>query len=73
MSDIQSIDADARPHSGPGNLGTIVRIADWFGIDRIVCSPDTVDVFNSKTVQATMGAIGRVKIVILTLSPCYRN
>ncbi|MCQ2192139.1 MAG: RNA methyltransferase [Paludibacteraceae bacterium] len=46
----------------PGNLGTIVRIADWFGIHSIVCSPDTVDVFNPKTVQATMGALARVKV-----------
>lgn len=46
----------------PGNVGTIVRIADWFGIDHIVCSPDTADVFNPKTVQATMGAIARVGV-----------
>lgn len=45
----------------PGNLGTILRIADWFGIEDIVCSENTVDVYNSKTVQATMGAIARVK------------
>lgn len=45
----------------PGNLGTILRISDWFGIDRVFASPDTVDLFNSKTVQATMGAIFRVK------------
>lgn len=46
----------------PGNLGTIIRLADWFGIEHIVCSPDTADVFNPKTVQATMGALARVKI-----------
>jgi TrmH family RNA methyltransferase len=46
----------------PGNLGTIIRIADWFGIKNVVCSPDTVDVFNPKVVQSTMGAIGRVKV-----------
>src|SRR6201999_1810051 len=39
----------------PGNMGTIIRIADWFGIDPIICSPDTVDVYNPKVVQATMG------------------
>lgn len=44
----------------PGNLGTIIRIADWFGIDTIICSENTVDVFNPKVVQATMGAIFRV-------------
>lgn len=46
----------------PGNLGTIVRIADWFGIKNILCSLDTADVFNPKTIQATMGAIARVKV-----------
>ncbi len=45
----------------PGNLGTILRIADWFGADGVFASPDTVDVFNPKVVQATMGAIFRVK------------
>lgn len=46
----------------PGNLGTIVRLADWFGITDIFCSHDTVDVFNPKVVQATMGAITRVRL-----------
>ena len=46
----------------PGNLGTILRIADWFGIRQVVCSIGTVDAFNPKTVQATMGAIGRIRI-----------
>lgn len=46
----------------PGNLGTIIRIADWFGIHDIVCSIDTVDAFAPKTVQATMGALARVRI-----------
>ena len=46
----------------PGNLGTILRVADWFGIDAVYCSPDTVDCFNPKVVQATMGAIFRVRI-----------
>ena len=52
----------------PGNLGTIMRIADWFGITDIVCSPDTVDVYNPKVVQATMGAISRVKVHYLDLA-----
>jgi TrmH family RNA methyltransferase len=43
-------------------MGTIIRIADWFGIEEIFCSNGTVDIYNPKTVQATMGAIGRVKI-----------
>lgn len=46
----------------PGNLGTIIRLADWFGIDHIVCSLDSVDVYNPKTIQATMGALSRVKV-----------
>ena len=46
----------------PGNLGTIIRIADWFGIENIFCSIGTADVYNPKTIQATMGAIGRVKV-----------
>lgn len=51
----------------PGNLGTIVRIADWFGIEHIFCSEGCADIFNPKTVQATMGAIGRVKIYYTNL------
>ncbi len=46
----------------PGNLGTILRIADWFGADAVFAAPDTVDVFNPKVVQATMGAVFRVKM-----------
>ena len=46
----------------PGNLGTILRIADWFGIRQILASEDTVEVFNPKVVQATMGAIFRVRV-----------
>ena len=51
----------------PGNLGTIVRIADWFGIRHIFCSPDTADLYNPKTVQATMGAMARVSVHYLPL------
>ncbi len=46
----------------PGNLGTIIRTADWFGIETVFCSENTVDVYNSKTIQATMGSIASVKI-----------
>jgi RNA methyltransferase, TrmH family len=46
----------------PGNLGTIIRVADWFGIEQIICSLETADVYNPKVVQATMGAIFRVKV-----------
>jgi len=47
----------------PGNLGTIIRIADWFGIRQIICSPDCVDAYNPKTIQATMGSIARVRVL----------
>lgn len=47
----------------PGNLGTIVRLADWFGIASVVCTPDSADVYNYKAVQSTMGSIGRVRVV----------
>lgn len=52
----------------PGNLGTIIRIADWFGIRQVVCSPSTVELYNAKTIQATMGALLRVNIVYSELS-----
>ena len=52
----------------PGNLGTIIRLADWFGIENIICSPDTVDTYNPKTVQATMGALARVRTHHLDLT-----
>ena len=46
----------------PGNLGTIIRLADWFGIRNVICSPHTADCFNTKVIQATMGAIARVHV-----------
>lgn len=51
----------------PGNMGTIVRLADWYGLENIFCSTDTVDIFNPKVVQATMGALSRVKVHYLDL------
>ncbi len=56
----------------PGNLGTILRIADWFGIDAVFAAKDTVDVFNPKVVQATMGAIFRVKLHYVDLQDVSR-
>ena len=47
----------------PGNLGTIIRLADWFGIEQIICSEDTVDFYNPKVIQASMGSFLRVNIV----------
>lgn len=52
----------------PGNLGTIARVADWFGIRHIICSPDTADIYNPKAVQATMGALARVKFYYTELA-----
>ncbi|WP_299361252.1 RNA methyltransferase [Winogradskyella sp.] len=51
----------------PGNLGTIIRLCDWYGIKDLVCSSNTVDCFNPKVVQATMGSITRVNVVYLDL------
>ena len=51
----------------PGNLGTIIRIADWFGIDTIYCSEETADVYNPKVVQATMGSLAHVHIIYIDL------
>ena len=51
----------------PGNLGTIIRIADWFGISIIYCSPETADVYNPKVVQATMGSLAHVQVVYTDL------
>ena len=48
--------------SDPGNLGTIIRICDWMGVDQIICAMDSVDVFNPKVVQASMGSIFRVNV-----------
>ena len=53
----------------PGNLGTIIRTADWFGIDQIICSPDCADAYNSKALQASMGSFLRVKIFYTELIP----
>ena len=52
----------------PGNLGTIVRIADWFGICTIICSENMVDLYNPKVVQATMGSIARVNVIHTNLN-----
>jgi TrmH family RNA methyltransferase len=57
----------------PGNLGTIIRIADWFGIEQIVCSNGCAEVYNPKVVQATMGSIARIKIIYTDLSIWLRQ
>ncbi len=52
----------------PGNLGTIIRLCDWFGVEQLVCSSDTVDCFNPKTIQASMGSLARVTPVYTDLA-----
>lgn len=52
----------------PGNLGTILRLCDWFGIDQLLCSMETVDIYNPKVVQATMGSIARVNVNYVDLN-----
>ena len=56
----------------PGNLGTIIRIADWYGIKKLVCSLDTADAYNPKVVQASMGAITRVNFIYTNLNKWLR-
>lgn len=55
----------------PGNLGTIIRLCDWFGVSQLWCSPDTVDVFNSKTVQASMGSLARLQVLYGALNELF--
>ena len=57
----------------PGNLGTIIRIADWYGIDTIVASEDTTDFYTPKTISATMGSFTRVKVVYMNLFTFLEN
>ena len=57
----------------PGNLGTIIRLCDWFGVTQLICTDDTVDCFNPKVVQATMGSIARVSVMYLDLLEYIQN
>lgn len=57
----------------PGNLGTIIRLADWYGIKNILCSNQTVDAYNPKVVQATMGSLGRVQLHYGELSVFFQS
>jgi TrmH family RNA methyltransferase len=50
----------------PGNLGTIIRIADWFGIKQVICSPNSTELYNPKTLQASMGAVLRVNVITMS-------
>lgn len=57
----------------PGNLGTILRLCDWFGIFQVICSEQTVDIYNPKVVQATMGSISRVNVSYVNLKSFLKN
>jgi TrmH family RNA methyltransferase len=57
----------------PGNLGTLIRLADWYGIEYILCSTNTVDCYNNKVVQSTMGSIGRVKVLYGDLADWFAH
>lgn len=57
----------------PGNLGTIIRTADWFGIDQLFCSEDCVEAYNPKVVQATMGSLARVQITYTDLKNLFNT
>ncbi|MEO8769168.1 MAG: RNA methyltransferase [Ferruginibacter sp.] len=57
----------------PGNLGTIIRTADWFGIENIICSDNTVDIYNPKVVQSTMASLGRVNVLYTDLKEWIKN
>ena len=57
----------------PGNFGTIIRIADWFGVSQVICSKDSADIYNPKVVQATMGSIGRVNVFYRDLRAWLRK
>jgi TrmH family RNA methyltransferase len=56
----------------PGNLGTIIRICDWFGIEHLFCSPKTADLFNPKVIQASMGSFCRVEVCYTSFEPIAR-
>ncbi|TRZ41383.1 TrmH family RNA methyltransferase [Robertkochia solimangrovi] len=57
----------------PGNFGTIIRLCDWFGVDDLVCSRETVDMYNPKVVMSTMGSLSRVNIVYVDLPEFVKN
>lgn len=57
----------------PGNMGTIIRCADWFGVKRIICSPNCADAYNPKVVQSAMGSVGRIAIETLPLLNFLQN
>ncbi|NNC95248.1 MAG: RNA methyltransferase [Chitinophagales bacterium] len=59
--------------SDPGNMGTIIRSADWFGVDAIICSENCVDIYNPKVVQAAMGSVGRIPVFVRDIKEYISN
>ena len=59
--------------SDPGNLGTIIRIADWYGIENVICSPNCVDLYNPKTIASTMGSFTRINCIYEELEDVLKN
>ncbi len=57
----------------PGNMGTIIRIADWFGIKNIICSENSVDLYNPKVIQSTMGSLARVNLIYVELTEFFNS
>jgi TrmH family RNA methyltransferase len=57
----------------PGNLGTIIRIADWFGVDTIICSPGCADMYSPKVVQSTMGSLARINVIYTDIAAWIRD
>ncbi len=57
----------------PGNLGTIIRLCDWFGIEQLICSKDTVDCYNAKVVQSSMGSLTRMNIIYTDLLDYFKD
>jgi len=57
----------------PGNLGTVIRLCDWFGVEQLVCSTDTVDFYNPKVVQASMGSLGRTQVIYTDIEAYLKN
>ena len=57
----------------PGNLGTIIRVCDWFGVKTIYCSNQSVDVYNPKVIQSTMGSISRIEVVYIDIMDLIKN
>lgn len=73
LNEDQSLKVVLDTVNDPGNLGTIIRLCDWFGVKELICSKDTVDCYNGKVVQSTMGSLTRVNVLYLDLVSYLTN